>query len=483
MTAQQPAELTDTLDMLEQMRKTVKRYRMLRSGDRVLVAVSGGVDSVVLLYALQELQEKCKLSLGVAHFDHAIRADSAEDARFVAQLADKLKLACYTERSDVPAYAIEKKLSREVAARELRYRFLEKTAKARKFNKIALGHNLNDQAETLLMRLLRGAGLEGLSGIPPVRPADEARRAYIRPLLECTRAQIEAFARERRLTWREDPSNRDLAILRNSIRHELIPCLIRDYNPNLLAMLGRTSQLLAQAAHYLGLEAGAALITLIRDRQPDELTLDLEGLLQYPEFLQSLLLRQAIANVSGLSEWVHIDATLQWLARRGTGELQLAAGVRLLRRHDQLVVTVRPTSHPERFAYPLAVPGAVTIPDIGWCVEASLCPPLPPTLSPVGAKHASPLQINIDADKIVGALVVRNRRPGDRIRLPVGSKKLQDFFVNEKIPREARDAIPLICDAGKVIWIIGWGVDEDYRTTARTNRTVRICARRLKGAL
>jgi tRNA(Ile)-lysidine synthase len=187
--------------MLDQVKKTIKQYRMFTPGDRVLVAVSGGVDSVVLLYALRKLQKSEKLSLAVAHFDHAIRTDSAADAEFVKKLARSLKLRYYSERADVPAYAKAQKLSLEVAARTLRYQFFERIAKAHDFKKIALGHTLNDQAETLLMRLLRGAGLEGLSGIPPVRPSGEL--TYVRPLIECTRDQIVAFAQAHKLSWRE----------------------------------------------------------------------------------------------------------------------------------------------------------------------------------------------------------------------------------------------------------------------------------------
>jgi tRNA(Ile)-lysidine synthase len=474
--------------MLDQVRKTIKQYRMLTPGDRVLVAVSGGVDSVVLLYALRELQKSEKLSLAVAHFDHAIRTDSAADAEFVKKLARSLKLRYYSERADVPAYAKAQKLSLEVAARTLRYQFFERIAKAHDFKKIALGHTLNDQAETLLMRLLRGAGLEGLSGIPPVRPSGEL--TYIRPLIECTRDQIVAFAQAHKLSWSEDPTNYDTTIARNKIRHELIP-ILKEYNPKVLEALGRTARLLAQAAHVLDCQAEQALATLIASESAQGLALDLKDLMAMPEYLQALVLRRAIARVNPLCEpeAAHIEALLRWISRRGAGELHLPAGVRVLRRHSHLIVTARPAAPPKRFEYLLTVPGETTLSEIGWrFVIRSLHPHPRPyltlTLSVYGEGTGEVRgRALLDADKIQGSLVVRNRRPGDRIRLRSGTKKLQDFFTDRKIPREQRDAIPLICDENALIWIVGEAVHEDYRATPQTKHILEIRAERIEGAL
>jgi tRNA(Ile)-lysidine synthase len=471
--------------MLDQVKKTIKQYRMLTPGDRVLVAVSGGVDSVVLLYALRELQKSEKLSLAVAHFDHAIRTDSAADAEFVKKLARSLKLRYYSERADVPAYAKAQKLSLEVAARTLRYQFFERIAKAHDFKKIALGHTLNDQAETLLMRLLRGAGLEGLSGIPPVRPSGEL--TYIRPLIECTRDQIVAFAQAHKLSWREDPTNYDTTIMRNKIRHELIP-ILKEYNPKVLEALGRTARLLAQAAHVLDCQAEQALATLIASESAQGLALDLKDLMAMPEYLQALVLRRAIARVNPLCELeaAHIEALLRWISRRGAGELHLPAGVRVLRRHSHLIVTARPAAPPKRFEYLLTVPGETTLSEIGWrfVIWPSALSPLPWLSHGRGAGgEGQKFTALLDADKIQGSLVVRNRRPGDRIRLRSGTKKLQDFFTDRKIPREQRDAIPLICDENALIWIVGEAVHEDYRATPQTKHILEIRAERIEGAL
>ena len=469
--------------MLNQVRKTISRYAMLENRDRVLVAVSGGVDSVVLLHVLKELKRELKLTLAVAHFDHGIRPESAQDAEFVKKLASSLKLQFYTERADVPAYAKANKLSLEVAARQLRYQFLEKTAHAHKFNKIALGHTLNDQAETLLMRLLRGSGLEGLAGIPPVRPAQLCQ--YIRPLIECTREQIEAYAKVHKLRWREDPTNYDTKIVRNKIRHELIP-ILKEYNPNLLQSLGRTARLLGQAAQHLEREADQALKELLCEQKAYELVLDLKKFLKLSEYLQALVLRQAVYALQGELEADHIEAVLGWAARHGTGELHLPAGVRVLRRHAQLIITTRPTVAPKRFEYLLPVPGETVIPEIGWRLQMKLTsPPAPPRHGEGRAPSLSGKGLGVrslvllDADKICGSLVVRNRRPGDCISLKEGTKKLQDFFVDRKIPREARDAIPLICDENTVIWIVGQAVNESYRVTPRTHRILEIRAERI----
>ncbi|MCS7197895.1 MAG: tRNA lysidine(34) synthetase TilS [Candidatus Bipolaricaulota bacterium] len=458
--------------MLDQVRKTITRYVMLQACDRVLVAVSGGVDSVVLLHVLQELKKELKLSLAVAHFDHGIRPDSAQDAEFVSKLARSLRLKLYTERADVPAYAQAHKLSLEVAARELRYQFLEKIAQAHKFNKIALGHTLNDQAETLLMRLLRGSGLEGLAGIPPVRSSEHCQ--YIRPLIECSRQQIEAYAKTHKLRWREDPTNYDTRILRNKIRHELIP-ILKEYNPNLLEALGRTARLLGQAAQHLEREADQAFRELLIKKNAHELMLDLKKFFRLSEYLQALVLRRAVFALQPQCELGadHIETVLSWASRRGAGELSLPAGVRVLRRHDQIVITTQPAAAPKRFEYLLTVPGETVLPELGWRFSTALTLPSSLRSSPPGMK------VVLDADKIRGALVVRNRRPGDRILLKGGTKKLQDFFVDAKIPREARDTIPLICDENTVIWIVGRAVHESYRATPRTARMLQITAERI----
>ncbi len=457
--------------MLDQVRKTIKRYQMLAPGDKVLVAVSGGVDSVVLLHVLTELKKELKLTLAVAHLDHGIRPESAQDAEFVRELAQTLQLGFYTERADVPAYAQAKKLSLEVAARQVRYQFLEKTAQAHKFKKIALGHSLNDQAETLLMRLLRGSGLEGLAGIPPVRSTQCCQ--YIRPLIECTREQIEAFARAQKLRWREDITNYDTTILRNKIRHKLIP-ILREYNPNLLEALGRTARLLGQAAEHLEREADRALTELVCERSSCELVLDLKRFIKLPPYLQALALRRAVFTLDAYSELeaAHIEAVLSWVSRRGEGGLSLPAGVRVLRRHNQLVITTRPTPIPKRFEYLLPVPGETVVTEIGWRFGAVFQSRVPEL------EDSKALRIFLDADKIQGALVVRNRRPGDRIHLKGGTKKLQDFFIDRKIPREARDTIPLICDENAVIWIVGEAVNVAYRATAQTQRIIEIIAER-----
>lgn len=463
--------------MLDKVRRTIEKYEMLCRGDRVVVAVSGGVDSVTLLCVLYELKDEWDLELAVAHLDHRMRAGSEEDARFVKAFAQALGLPFIHGVSDVPEYIARERLSPEEAARKVRYRFLVEAAHKLEYNVIALGHQLNDRVETFLINLLRGAGLEGLAGIPPLRVEGDLR--YIRPLIECSREEIKAFARKRGLEYREDPTNRDLRYKRNRVRLKLLP-LLKEFNPSFIEAVARASETLRKAHEHLRSLADKAFRRALLQETTGEIILSKEDLPEV-EILQEYLVREAIRRVKGNLrgiEAIHIEQVLQELGKGRSGaQLNLSEGIRLVTEAERVIFTRRPPRRqrePYRFELRL---GENVFAEIGWRFDLSVLEG-----SPLDVEPHDRLEARLDYDKIIRPLWVRNRRPGDRFD-PLGlggTKKLQDFFVDAKIPRDSRDEIPLICDSDGIIWVVGWAVSERCRLSGSTRRTLRIRATPLR---
>ncbi len=473
--------------MLDKVRRTIEKFEMLKRGDRVLVAVSGGVDSIVLLQTLFELKDEFGLSLAVAHLDHRMRPDSPKDARFVKRRAEALGLPIVLESIDVAAFTESKKLSPEEGAREARYNFLRSAAKKLRANKIALGHTLNDQVETFLMRLLRGAGLEGLRGIPPVR--DE----FIRPLIECSREEISKFARVRRLRSCQDRTNLETKYFRNKIRLELLP-ILKAYNPNVLQTIARTEELLREAGTYLEAQAHERLKEATLSSNASSITLSRAKLLNQPKVLGELIVRQAIERVKGdlrEIEFVHVTEVLREIKRhKNRSELHLPSGLLFERRGDRILLTKRPKAAPKirPYEFPLSLEGTNLLKEIGWSFDFEM--PLARShvrkltsqkrANVVTCKRANVFEEFIDYDKIKPPLFVRNRRLGDRFT-PLGmraSKKLQDFFVDAKVPYDQRAEVPLLCDQRGIIWVVGMRLSDKYKVTPRTRHILKITAAR-----
>ncbi|HIC95925.1 TPA: tRNA lysidine(34) synthetase TilS, partial [Candidatus Bipolaricaulota bacterium] len=465
--------------MRTKVRQTIEDHRMLSPGERVLVAVSGGVDSIVLLHLLHELQGELGISLAVGHLDHRIRGEEARaDAEFVAKEAEKLKLPLVLEESDVPRYAEERGLSLEEAAREVRYQFLEEAAEKVGAAKIALGHHRDDLVETLLLNLIRGTGLSGLRGIAPVRGK------FIRPLIGCSREEIIAFARERGLEYRQDRTNLEQRFLRNRVRMELLP-LLEGYRPGVAARLARTARMLGEAADYLEELARGRLAKLVLAQREGELVLDRGKFLREEPFLQSLILREAVRSLRGSLRdlgFEHLQKMRELSARKeGEAEFHLPGEICFLRRGERLILgkgRAKPRrAEPPAYAFELPLRlGENLFNEIGWRFTLEEVEP-----ARVRALEfdRDPLKAVINRDRIDGPLSVRNWRPGDRFR-PLGmegTKKLQDLFIDEKVPREERSRIPLVCDRQGIIWVVGLRLSDDYKVREETERALRITAR------
>ena len=493
-------------DFVRQMHRFILRHAMIKNGERVLVAVSGGADSLALLYGLHALHSQLDCHLHVAHLNHCLRPDADADADFVQQHAAHLELPCTIQSTDVPRLVKQWKLSVETAARKARYQFYEEVCKQIGATKVALGHHQDDTAETVLMNLIRGSGSTGMKGISPVRnfrsfgvvcnagvptrywEGAELAVKSIRPLMGFTRQQIETYLAFKGLTPRHDSTNTDTRYLRNRIRHELIPRLESDYNPNIRAGLSRTADVLSAESEYLDTVAQEAFETC-RVRDPDRVkalatsesvVLDRAKFQQLHIAIQRRVLRQIFFEMSrdtGDLYFTHCEAMLSLIEGDAPNAvLALPNGLRFRRVYQYFIFDVNTSSRSpfpiESFAYPLAVPGKTFIVALNTEITAELgdIQSREVRTFPDGRFEAI-----FDYEKVRGAFVdppseafpltVRNRRQGDRFQ-PYGmrgTKKIKDFMIDAKVPRDERDRIPMLVCGAKVLWIVGYTTSEPFK--------------------
>ena len=453
--------------IVDRVLATIEAHQMLARGDCVLVALSGGPDSVALLDVLRRRRRNLGITLHAAHLDHMLRGDeSRADADFARAFAAKLDVPITVGRAHVKVIASRRRLSIEHAARLARYDFLEKTADRVKAQRIAVAHNADDQAETVLLNMLRGAGPDGLAGMPPVRGR------VIRPLIEVRRRQIEDYCRQRRLKPRTDPSNLERDVLRNRVRLDLLPALEKE-QPRLRQTLLRMAKVARDENALLNQMAEDALAGVCRKGTKTEAALRLDAFASLPPALQRRVARAAIGRLRGdllNIEYVHIE-TLRALALGGSAGkcIHLPDGLTAARGYDDLVLSTHGPAKPapttdEEFA--LALPGRTRIAALGVEIEAELVP----CAVAREAMREGPGTACLDYAQMGEPLVIRTRRPGDRFR-PLGMTgmtKLQDFLVNRKLPEPERDHLPLLLSAGEIAWVVGHRIGHAFRLTGDT---------------
>ncbi len=461
-------------DIKQRVLRFIQDEGLISSGETLLVGVSGGPDSVCLLHILDQLKETLGVDLQVAHLNHMLRgADSDDDAVCVSQLASNLGIPATAERVDVAAYREGRRLSVEEAAREVRYDFFARVTRDIGAGRVALGHTLDDQVETILMNLLRGAGLTGLRGMLPAASLrmGNLEVEVIRPLLGVTREETEGYCRQFKLNPRIDLSNYSQDHTRNRVRHELIPVLKR-YNRNVDAALIRTAEAAADAISFIDGEVSAVWDRVVTE-QPNGLLVDSEALLALHPALQRHLLRQAVSKVLGDLvdiQAVHIDKMVQALSKAVGRRISLPRGLSFsvgyrtcLLSNGALDLCPFPSMEQQ---YRIAVPGETAIP--GWRVSARIASPLEERIAGYTA--------HIDLDAVGEDLAVRARKPGDRFR-PLGmegTKSLQDFMVDAKIPRLWRGRVPLVCSPDSIVWVVGWRIAEGVRVNDATKQVLRL---------
>jgi tRNA(Ile)-lysidine synthase len=474
--------------LVRAIEKTIVTCGMLQPGDRVLVGLSGGPDSTALLLGLHHLCARQSVYVGAAHLNHGLRGDrAANDARHAADLAARLGIAFVTETHSVEAYRQNHRVSPEEAAREVRYRFLQGAAMAGGFNRIALGHHKDDDAELVLMRLLRGSGPLGLAGIPPRRPLPGGALTIIRPLIRTSRAAILAFLKRRGVTAVTDESNADDRFLRNRIRHHLLPLLKELYNPALVEGLSRMAQLMRDEETWLEGVAVERLRSLTLVDQGAALVLDRRGLADCLPALQRRVLRAAIQRCKGdlrRMGFVSLEAAREFAVQGSAhGACDLPDGLVIRGQGHRLLVASLPRNRTTgRFprTFPMAPgfecripsPGCFPIGESGVTMTFSLLE-TPPTEDVYGTGQQTAF---FDMDQLRFPLTVRNFRPGDRLA-PLGlngTQKVKKIFIDRKIPRENRMRYPLLLCGDSVLWVAGLRQSETGKITSSTTRWLKV---------
>jgi tRNA(Ile)-lysidine synthase len=467
---------------LERIRETIRQHHMLAGGETVVLAVSGGPDSTALLHGIAAVGPDVHLTLHVAHLDHRLRPDAGGDAAFVAAASRALGLRHHHDSVDPRILAAQEGLSLEDAARRVRYEFLMRVARDIGATVVGTGHTLDDQAETVLIRLLRGSGLDGLTGIPPVRRSGEIR--IIRPLIETTRADVESYLRAIGAEWREDSTNRDLAILRNRIRLVLLPAL-GGYNPDVRRTLARVAGLLRDEAEAMETLAAPSIGEALSGDAP-MVHVALEPFARLPAALQRRALREAVRRVRGnlrAVRFVHIEGARQIVLGGHAGSwLPLPGGIRITRRSGGAEVAMQSVDRPPG-VYELPVPGRVVAIEFGVHLTAEVL-----TRDDLAAERrpdaAGRDTVVLDATQVGSALVLRGPQAGDRFA-PAGmegrTKTVADYLRDAKVPQHRRAVVPVLATKdGVIVWIVGMRGSEAGRITPATTRAVRVVARPLR---
>lgn len=465
--------------MLGRFLRHLRAHDLIQRGERLLLAVSGGVDSRVLLDLFEHVQAEWELQLAIGHVHHQLRGVEADaDAQFVAELARKYGLPFHCRKIEVQNYAKEKRLSLETAARELRYQALGEICGEYGATAIVTAHTQDDQAETILAHVLRGTGVRGLRGMPARAVIPHVQFPVLRPLLHFSREDVFAYARLQKLTWREDQTNAEVCFYRNRVRHELLPLLRERFNPQINAGLARLASIASQAEDFLQYSAQQALAETLRSAETDKIILDLQRFWNYFRSVQAYVIRAVMERLVRSAATLTFDETEQILSFLNPTHNQPLAFPRrrylwrseveiFCEKTGVVFCKIRPTPH----AQFLKIGQRCVLPDAGIAI----------TVCHIGRAESwrersyAFLQF-ADAAQVAGTLQVRFPQPGDRF-MPLGMhgfKKLSDFFIDAKVPSAQRRRVPLVeCETG-IVWVCGHRLDERFKVTPQTQNMLQL---------
>lgn len=466
-------------DLYGRWAQEMRRAGLLRAGERVGVAVSGGPDSVLLLEFARALAREMGLVVSVVHFNHHLRgAESDADERFVREMATRLGVAFLRGEADVARVAREKRRNLEATARELRYRFFFSLINRSRLDKVATAHTANDQAETVLLRLLRGAGARGLGGI---YPALEGR--VVRPFLGLTRAEIEAELARRNLTFRVDSTNLQARFRRNKVRRELLPWLQKEFNAEMVRLLKELADRTRDDEEYLEQQARERAQPW-RVRDGEEERIPVRPLGKFPRALARRVLRQMIGAARGSLAGVshrHIEALWRLATDAQSGRWLMLPGNLVARRDFEWLVIGPVSAGPASFDFSFSIvpPAVVTVPQLGVTLQFKIV-----EQAEVGRAYNHEGKGCLDVRKLPGELLLRNWRAGDRF-WPVGcrrAQKLKELFRQHKIPTGQRKVWPVLESGKEIVWVRGFPAAASVAASPQASQVMMVVERASQAA-
>ncbi|MEG2868442.1 MAG: tRNA lysidine(34) synthetase TilS [Terrisporobacter sp.] len=453
---------------------SINKYSLIEDGDKIVLGLSGGPDSVCLLHILKRLKEQKNIEVYAAHLNHQIRGIEAQkDALYISQICEKMGITFFVKAINVPEYCKKYKLSIEEGARKLRYEMFEEIKEKTKSNKIAIGHNLNDQAETVLMRAMRGTGIHGLRGIEYIR-----ENGIIRPILDIDRKDIEIYCEEHNLNPRIDQTNLETIYTRNKIRLELIPYMQDNFNPNVIESIVRMSNSLRIDSDYIDNEAYKKFkeVSTIND---DSIEIDLENYVNLHNAIKTRVLRSSIKTLLGDTNFVdqkHIEDIMELEKENKIDKrITLPREMFAYRKKNIILLTTKEIINEEiEFCYNIPSNGFIKIKELNIIMETQTI-----SIDRYRSIKIDKRSKGFDFNKVKGGIIVRSRKQGDKIKLAVGSKKIKELFIDLKIPREDRCKVPVICDEEGIMSVGDDKISENYKIDSTTKEVLKITFNKL----
>ena len=460
--------------IFEKVLSTINKYELIKKGDKIVVGLSGGPDSVCLLHILSRMKDEWDLEIYAAHLNHQIRGIEAQkDAFYISKLCEEMGITFFIKSINVPEYCERNGVSIEEGARQLRYEMFSEIKDKTKANKIAIGHNLNDQAETILMRIMRGTGLQGLKGIDYIRDG-----VIIRPILDIERKDIEEYCKHYKLNPRIDQSNLESIYTRNKIRLDLIPYMKDNFNSNVIESIVRMGNSLRSDNDYLENEA---LIKFkdISKINSDSVELKINSYTNLHSAIKVRVLRNAIKQILGDTNFIdqrHIDDIIELEDESKIDKvINLPRGIFVYRKKDSIIITNKEIVIEDlEFCYNIPSNGFIKIREIGVVIETQVM-----SIDKYKRSKSDKSCKWFDFNKIEGGIVARNRRTGDKIKLSGGSKKIKDLFIDIKIPKEDRSKVPIIADSQGILSVGNIRNSENYKIDSQTKEVLKVSFKKI----
>ncbi|KPI46961.1 tRNA(Ile)-lysidine synthetase [Clostridioides difficile] len=449
---------------------TINKHNLIQKGDKIVLGLSGGPDSVCLLHVLNRLKKDFNIEIYAAHLNHQIRGIEAQkDALYVSKLCEDMGIVFFVKSINVPKYCENEGLSLEEGARKLRYEMFYEIKDKIKANKIAIGHNLNDQAETVMMRIMRGTGLTGLKGIDYIRD-----NCIIRPILDVERSEIEEYCEAYNLNPRIDKTNLENIYTRNKIRLDLLPYMKDNFNSNVIESIVRMSNSLKSDNDYIEKEAEAKFREVSNVKEKGFVEINLDNFICLHDAIKVRVLRNSIKHILGDTNFVdqrHIEDIMSLESDSKVNKmLTLPRNIFVYRKKDSIILTNEEIFNEEiEFYYNVPSNGFIKIKELKQIIETQVI-----SIDRYKSMKLDNSSKGFDFNKVKGGIVIRSRRQGDKIKLAMGSKKVKDLFIDLKIPREERCKIPIITDSEGIICVGDYKISENYKIDESTKEVLKI---------